>query len=33
VADTPVGRKYHFWDMGVVETDAGPATARRVACR
>ena len=26
VADTLVGRKYHFWDMDVVETDAGPAT-------
>lgn len=31
--DTLVGRKYQLWDMGGVETDAGPASARRVACR
>lgn len=31
--DSLVGRRYNFWDLGGVETDGGPVSARRVACR
>jgi hypothetical protein len=32
-ADSMVGRMFHFWDLGGVETDGGPVSARRVTCR
>jgi hypothetical protein len=32
-ADSLVGRMFHFWDLGGVETNGGPVSARRVACR
>ena len=31
--DSLVGRMYHFWDLGGVETDGGSVSGRRVACR
>ena len=31
--DSLVGRMYNFWDRGGTETDGGPVSARRVACR